>query len=284
MHPAVNIKGRYRLRSVQTGLQIAQDDITEYLRTIEGKRTQGTIEEYRYSLRLLFEFLPEDKKIRPYTLKAWQQAMIKEGYSYRTINARISAANSFLVFCGRREWRLEKQLEPQAYQQPELTRNEYLRLLQAAKLMGKEREYLLVKLFACTGIAVKDICRVTVEAAQNGEIVVGNKGRRQIIRIPEWLKNELLDFATRKGITSGEIFLTRNGTQMRRTNIADNIRWLCQPAQVPEEKGNPRCLRKLYQDTQESIRKNIEVLVEQAYMRMLESEQLTIGWSESAAR
>ena len=70
---------------------------------------------------------------------------------------------------------------------------------------------------------------------------------------------------------------------MRRTNIADNIRWLCQQAQVPEEKRNPSCLRKLYQDTQKNIRQNIEVLVEQTYMRMLESEQLTIGWSEGTA-
>ena len=283
MHSATNVKGRYWLRSAQTSLKITQDDIQKYLHTIVGKRTEGTIEEYRYALRLLYDYLPEDKKIKPLTLEDWREAMIQEGYSYRTINARISAANSFLTFCGRREWRLENQLEPAAYQQPELTRNEYLRLLQAAKLMGKEREYLLVKLFACTGIAVKDICRVTIEAVRSGKILVGDKGQRRIIRIPVWLQNEMIGFANHRGIISGGIFLTRKGTQMRRTNIADNIRWLCQQAQVPEEKGNPSCLRKLYQDTQKNIRQNIEVLVEQTYMRMLESEQLTIGWSEGTA-
>ena len=36
--------------------------------------------------------------------------------------------------------------------------------------------------------------------------------------------------------------------------------------------------RKLYQTTQASIQENVVLLVEQAYDRLLEKEQLTIGW------
>lgn len=49
---------------------------------------------------------------------------------------------------------------------------------------------------------------------------------------------------------------------------------------MPEEKANPRCLRKLYQATQESIRANLVLLMEQSYDRLLETEQLAIGWEQ----
>ena len=56
------------------------------------------------------------------------------------------------------------------------------------------------------------------------------------------------------------------------------IRQLCPAAQVPEEKGNPRCLRKLYQATREGIERNVTLLVERAQDRLMEEEQLEIGW------
>ena len=49
--------------------------------------------------------------------------------------------------------------------QPELTRTEYLRLLQTARALGRERVYLLVKLFGTTGLTVQELEKVTVEAS-----------------------------------------------------------------------------------------------------------------------
>lgn len=47
---------------------------------------------------------------------------------------------------------------------------------------------------------------------------------------------------------------------------------------MAEEKANPRCLWKMYLSTQEGIKANLTILLEQAYDRMLEQEQLTTGW------
>ena len=44
------------------------------------------------------------------------------------------------------------------------------------------------------------------------------------------------------------------------------------------EKANPRCLWKMYQETCQGIRANVAVLIEQSYQRMLEDEQLSMGW------
>ena len=58
------------------------------------------------------------------------------------------------------------------------------------------------------------------------------------------------------------------------------IRQLCPAAQVPEEKGNPRCLRKLYQATREGMERQVALLVEQAQDRLLEEENLSTGWED----
>ena len=77
---------------------------------------------------------------------------------------------------------------------------------------------------------------------------------------------------------SGPLFLTRSGTPVNRVNISSSIKKLCRDARVPEEKGNPRCLLKLYQNTYENIQNSIADLVRQEYLSLLEQEQITAGW------
>ena len=71
-----------------------------------------------------------------------------------------------------------------------------------------------------------------------------------------------------------------DGEPMSRTNVSTGIRQRCAVAKVPEEKGNPRCLRKLHLTTREGIERNIALLVEQTQERLLEQEQMTIGWDD----
>lgn len=65
---------------------------------------------------------------------------------------------------------------------------------------------------------------------------------------------------------------------MGRSNVTIGIWQLYVAADVPKEKGSPRCLRKLYQTTREGIERGISLLVNQAQDRLLEEEQLSVGW------
>ena len=58
------------------------------------------------------------------------------------------------------------------------------------------------------------------------------------------------------------------------------IQQLSRDARVAPEKCTPRCLRKLCQATREGVEQSVSLLVEQALDRLLEQEQLTIGWEE----
>lgn len=74
-------------------------------------------------------------------------------------------------------------------------------------------------------------------------------GSREIIRLPESICRELLDYAKRQKIQRGSIFRIRDDVPMGRSNVTISIWQLCVAAGVPEEKGSSRCLQKLYQTT-----------------------------------
>lgn len=273
-------KRRAALRGQTPGVQLTPEEIDLFLEEMRAKgRVEGTIDWYRRGLLNLYETLPEGRRIRKGTLRTWREQLLEDGYAHRTVNLFISAANSFLEYKGFREYQLTEQLKPEDKLQPELTRIEYLHLLQTAKLLGKERVYLLVKLFGSTGLPLQELPKITVEAAEEGKATIAPNGIKQVVHLPGFLCEELLGYAKRQGIQSGPLFLTREGVPMSRTNVSTGIKQLCAAAKIPEEKGNPRCLRKLYLSTRAGIEANIALLVEQAHDRMMEQEQLSVGWN-----
>lgn len=70
----------------------------------------------------------------------------------------------------------------------------------------------------------------------------------------------------------------RERKPLGRTVVTMYIRQLCKQAQVPEEKGSPRQLRRLYQNTCKEIEDNVSVLIQREQDRLLEAEQKFIGW------
>ena len=245
-------------------------------------RVEGTYYFYRRKLWKFYEDLPEDKTIRHGTLEGWQKKLLEEGYAANTVNSFLSAANAFLDYIGHREYQLAGQIkEERKPPPPELSRAEYLHLLRTAKALGKERVYLLMKVFATTGILVQDLQELTVEAVQAGRVVCGRNRKQQILAVPQCLQKELLSFTERSGIRSGPVFLTRDGRPMHRTYISGVMKPVCEAAQLTDGRANPKGLRKLYLSTRAVIENNVALLVEQAMERQLEQEQLSIGWEES---
>ena len=278
LDPALESRIRSTPRTGPPGLKLTPDDLEAYLDDLARKgRVTGTLSAYRQNLYALYSDLSADKIVRPGTLNQWQQKLLEKGYSPRTVNVRLSVANGLMAFLGRRDLQSMGTLEVDDVQ-PELTRTEYLRLLTTARALDKERQYLLVKLFGCTGLPLQELPRVTVEALTEGRVIVRSCGIVQLLHLPDFLRKELLAYARREGTASGPIFHTKSGKPLGRTAVTDSIKQLCRDARVPEEKANPRCLKRLWQSTQDGIRTQIDLLVEQACDRLMEAEQLTVGW------
>jgi len=226
-----------RHRRPTEGVVIREEDIKRFLADYEkSNRTVGTVQFYRRKQRRFYDDLPADKTIRYNTLQEWRTSLLQQGYTPGSVNAFLSAANSYLDYIGHREYQLAGQLKEEKPPIPELSRAEYLHLLQTAKMLDKEKVYLLIKLFASTGLYAQELPEVTVEAVREGKVVCDQNKYKQIVTVPACLKKELLDFANKNAILSGPIFQTRDGRPMHRTYVSAVIRNLCEDAKVPSKK------------------------------------------------
>lgn len=261
------------------GYRMTWEDAERFLAELEARGLAAeTIGRYRAAIKKLYQALPEDKTVRPGALRAWRDELRESGYSRSGVNVIFAVCDSFLDFVGHRECQLGSRLSPDDKLQPELTRSEYLRLLQTAKALEDERGYLLVKVFATMGLFVQELPEVTVENVRAERFPVEHQGIRRIARVPGCLREELLDYARRQGIASGPVFVGREGKPLHRSWVSALISQLSREAQISKEKGNPRCLQKLYRNALAAAEVNISLLVEQIMDRQLEQEQLTAGW------
>lgn len=264
---------------------LARSDIDLYLQDVASRGCkQGTLENYRRSLLNFFDWLPEGKQVSREKVYEYQEYLIGK-YTSRTVNMKMTAINGILGFLDLREYQSTvKASVDDAAIQPELSRNEYLRMLSAAKAIGDERLYLIIKLFGTTGIAVQEFDKVTVEAVRSGTIVTFPNRNRLALRIPACVQSELLEYAKEKGVKSGPIFLTREGRPLGRTTLSNMVPHIARYAKVEENKCTPRCLQKLYAETWDTIKSNVNVMLQMTYDKLLEQEQVIYGWQDVQLR
>ena len=262
------------------GVKLGREDIEGFINhMLNSGFKRGTVKQYQYCLNRFYTDLSEDKTVYANSIDSWRDKMLAEGFAPRTINTTISAVHRLLGYLGRRDLQTTERAKTQEPEVPELSRAEYLRMLSTAKNLGKEKAYLLTKVFASMVLPVQELKLLTVEAVKKGVIELpAFGGKVEELNIPTGLQQELLSYASRKYIATGPIFQTRDGKPMWRTNVTFVIGNLCEEARVPVEKGNPRCLRQLYQSTMAGIEENIAKMVKQEYSRLLDCEQAYIGW------
>lgn len=264
---------------------LTRSDIDLYLQDVASRGCkQGTLENYRRSLLNFFDWLPEGKRVSREKVYEYQEYLIGK-YTSRTVNMKMTSINGILGFLDLREYQstVKASVDDTAIQ-PELSRNEYLCMLSAAKAIGDERLYLIIKLFGTTGIAVQEFDKVTVEAVRSGTIVTFPNRNRLALRIPACVQSELLEYAKEKGVKSGPIFLTREGRPLGRTTLSNMVPHIARYAKVEENKCTLRCLQKLYAETWDTIKSNVNVMLQMTYDKLLEQEQVIYGWQDVQLR
>lgn len=273
-------RGKQSHAAFGSGISLTSDMVAQYL---NEQRTKGlapdTLKSYAAALEKLQEFLEPEDTIYPGTIAAWQKKMQRDGYANSTINAHISAANGLLRFLHRGDLAADL-LDWAPSPTPEITRGEYIRLLQTARLMGNARAYLLVKLLANTDLQLRDLPAVTVESVSTGRVPLAG-GAPRLLYLPAVLRRDLLAHARGQGVKSGPIFIGRDGKPVNRSVVTWLIQKLAEDARVPAEKATPRALHKLYQALADDIRRDLELQARQIYDNMLDAEQAAIGWPEN---
>ena len=202
-------------------------------------------------------------KITKELVIGWKQELIAHGYAVRSVNSMLASINSLLDFLGLQSCKVKNiRTQRQTYcaEDKELTKAEYLRLLSASR--KNEQLNLVIQTICGTGIRVSELQYFTVEAVRRGEIVIDCKGKTRTILVPGKLKNILLNYAKKHGITTGAIFVTRTGKPLNRSNIWAAMKKLCVAAGVKATKVFPHNLRKLFARTFYGIEKDIAKLAD----------------------
>ncbi len=196
---------------------------------------------------------------------AYKNKLLSENYAVRSINSMLASLNSLFSFLGWTDCRVKSiKLQRQIYcpEEKELTKAEYMRLVNAAKQKGNERLNLVLQTICGTGIRVSELQYITVEAVKCGEAIVSLKGKTRSVFIVKELQKKLLRYTAEQGISSGTIFITRTGRPMSRTNIWREMKGLCEQAGVNPQKVFPHNLRHLFARTFYGIEKDIAKLAD----------------------
>ena len=132
------------------------------------ERAPATVTKYLRAVRELAAFL-DGRPVTKENLLEWKERLLSAGLSPATVNGRLSALSGLLRFLGREDCRVKfLRLQRRTFRERELTRMEYLRLLETARETGRERLALLMEAICSTGIRVSEVRFLTVEAAEQG--------------------------------------------------------------------------------------------------------------------
>ena len=236
-------------------------EFEKYLR--EEERSSATIEKYLRDLRSFAEFVGGGE-ISKSTVLSYKNKLL-ESYAISSANSMIAAINCFFRFCGWYELCVKQfKVQRNAFcsEERELTREEYLRLIETANSKKNLRLSLIIQTICSTGIRVSELQYITVEAVNRGEAVVNCKGKTRRIFIVSTLRKKLLQYIKDKKISSGTVFITKGGRAISRNNVWKEMKSLCDQANVSRRKVFPHNLRHLFARTFYGIEKDIAKLAD----------------------
>lgn len=230
---------------------------------IDDEKSKCTIEKYMRDIRSFIKFVA-DKEISKSITLAYKSKLQSE-YAISSANSMLAAMNTFLRFLGWGDCCVKQfKIQRQAYcsVEKELTKEEYIRLINTAEKKENERLSLIIQTICGTGIRVSELEYITIEAIRKGEAVVSCKGKIRTIFIVSTLRKKLTKYARSQRISSGPVFITKTGKPMNRSNIWREMKRLCKDADVAAEKVFPHNLRHLFARTFYGIEKDIAKLAD----------------------
>ena len=251
--------GNLKLKRIITDSIIKAFEI--FLR--EDEKSVHTIQKYLRDVRAFSKYA-RDREINK-ALVVEYKAHLAENYEIVSANSMLAAVNTFFRFndwvdCCIRQFKVQKKVFRS--EDKELTRKEYIRLINTAKNVGNERINLILQTICGTGIRVSELQFITVEAVRKGEANVSCKNKTRTIFIVRELQKKLLRFIKNQRITEGCVFVTKSGKPVNRCNIWREMKSLCELAGVSPGKVFPHNLRHLFARIFYGIEKDIAKLAD----------------------
>ena len=228
----------------------------EYL--LNEEKSVATLEKYIRDITAFMIWCRNKDMTKGLVLEYKQK--LTEKYAPASVNSILSSLNSFFSY---NEWyelkvkalKIQKQIFTN--QEKELTKVEYERLLMTAKQRKNKRLYFVMQTICATGIRVSELKSITVEAIRCGQATINCKGKMRVVILPKQLCKMLKGYIAEQKITSGSVFVSKNGKPLDRSNIWSDMKKLCDRAGVSKDKVFPHNLRHLFARTYYSLQKDV---------------------------
>lgn len=231
-------------------------DFENYL--VVEEKSSATIEKYLRDIRAFYNFV-DGRTVKKELLIEYKK-MLMEKFAPSSVNSVLSGLNMFFDFNQWYELKVKLiKIQKQIFldKEKELSKQEYERLLTAAKAKGNRRLYYLMQTICSTGIRVSELRFITVDAVNRGQALINCKGKMRVVIIPRQLAKILKKYATERKIFEGAIFVTKNKKPLDRSNIWADMKKLCEMAGVSKDKVFPHNLRHLFARTYYSLQKDV---------------------------
>jgi len=232
------------------GIRISEKSLDRFEEWLnEREKERSTIVKYRRDMEVFREWVPAEMLPGKKEILEYKKWLLESGRQPVSANSMLAALNMYLQFAGRpelkvRQYRIQKPVF--CREEKELSREEYFRLVKAAKRKDDERLTVILETICGTGIRVSELPFITVEAAREGSAVIRMKGKIRTVMITGELRKLLLGYAGREKIKSGPVVRTRSGKEVDRFTIWKQMKSLCKDAGVEPGKVFPHNLRHLF--------------------------------------
>lgn len=226
----------------------------------EEEKSAATVEKYLRDAGAFLTYI-DGKEITKSEVIRYKESLMEE-YAPASVNSMLVALNGFLRFINKADCcvkLLKIQRQMFCRQEKELTKEEYQKLVKATE---GNRLFYVLQTICGTGIRVSELRYITVEAVYAGKAVVNCKNKTRVIFIPANLQKLLKKYIKKTGLTTGSVFVSKNGKPLNRSNIWRDMKALCRKAGIAPEKVFPHNLRHLFARTFYGIEKDIVKLAD----------------------
>ena len=225
---------------------------------MQEEKAPSTIEKYIRDVRAFFEW-SQGKKLTKETVLEYKNYILS-CFAPSSTNSMLSSINHFFEY---NKWfdlkvkSIKIQRQMFSGKDKELGKDEYERLIKAAKRKNNEQLNLLMQTICSCGLRVSELKFITVEALNKQTAIIKCKGKMRQVFLPIALCRLLKRYAKSKKISRGAVFITKTGKPLDRSNIWKMMKSLCEDAKVASSKVFPHNLRHLFARTYYSIEKDI---------------------------
>ena len=222
------------------------ETFSQYL--VAEEKSTATIEKYIRDVKA-FMLYANNIEIKKEIALSYKQHLIDSGYAIRNINSMIASTNSIFELAGWTDCKIKAiKLQQEIYrpEKKELTREEYMRLVNTAKRTGNEKLALIIQTICGTGIRVSELQFITVESICTGEATVNLKGKTRKVFLVSGLRQILKQYIKKNKIKIGSVFLGSNCKSISRVTVWRMMKLLCKTAGVLPSKVFSHNLRKQF--------------------------------------